>query len=116
MAGDILFPFLLNVRIVVQVELAVDDLPDIRIALGRLALRDSPGAVAAILRRVLRGIGLECGEVLGIREAPRGAHVGIFETLGAFDRFTGGEVGDGIIAAYGILIERTAIDWRFLRE
>ena len=58
-ARDILFPDLVGFLVVVHVQVAVDDLPDLRIAGEELSLADSPHTVPTILWRVLLGGGCE---------------------------------------------------------
>ncbi len=62
-AGNVGFPLLLDVEVVVQVELAVDDLPRLGVALGGVALGGGPGAVAAILRAYLSGSALKAARL-----------------------------------------------------
>src|SRR3546814_18151858 len=55
---------------IVQVELAALDVPGGRVGRGGVALRDRPGAIAAVLRRVECRIGGEGVTVGGGGEAP----------------------------------------------
>src|SRR4030095_13255403 len=59
--GLIGLPQLFRARVEIQIELAVDDLPLLRIARGEIALTYRPGAIAAELGRVGPRIGLETG-------------------------------------------------------
>src|SRR5258705_5387421 len=73
-ARGIVQPFLLDSLAVVEIELALDDLPSFRIDAGSVALAHGVGAVPAVLRRILLGAGGEHISILGARELPRGAH------------------------------------------
>src|SRR5262245_38225444 len=49
---DVLFPKTLRFLVVIDVELAVNDLPHFRIAVGCVAARDCIRTIAAVLRRI----------------------------------------------------------------
>ena len=63
-------PSPLHRGVVVEVELAIDDAPVVGIALGGVALRYGPGAVAAVLRREGLRARLERRLVVGRGEVP----------------------------------------------
>src|SRR3546814_1783349 len=86
---------------IVQVELAALDVPGGRVGRGGVALRDRPGAIAAVLRRVECRIGGEGVTVGGGGEAPHRSLVAVGELGLALHRFAVGEVGDGIVAVDG---------------
>ena len=71
--GLVGFPQLFRAGVEVQIELAVDDLPEVRIARSEIMLADRPRAIAAELRRIALGIGLERGERLRGFETPFGS-------------------------------------------
>ena len=70
-AWDVGFPFLLDAGVVVQIELAVDQLPRLGIALGGVALRRGPGAVAAVLRAYLSGSALKAARFSAVEKRPK---------------------------------------------
>ena len=85
--------------VVVQVELAVHQGERVRIGGGGVVATHRPGAVTAVLGRVLLGVFGERVPVPGAREAPVGALPAEREVLVAFDRFPFREVGDRVVAA-----------------
>jgi hypothetical protein len=99
--GELRGPLLLQVLVVVEVQLAVDDLPGFGIRAVRVVPRDRPGAVAAELRRVLLRRRLERVPVRGRREAPfRASPLGL-ELRPALRGLAAREVGDGVVARDG---------------
>src|SRR3989442_15950339 len=70
----ILSPFLLNTLAVVEIELAIDDLPRFRIDACCMAFADGVRAVSAVLGRVLFRIGGEQITILRAGEQPGSAH------------------------------------------
>src|SRR5262245_61684604 len=54
--GDIFAPFVPNAGVVIEVELAIDDLPDARIHFCFVALADSERAVPTVLGRIFARI------------------------------------------------------------
>ncbi len=96
-AGDVGLPRLLHGRVIVQIELAVDDSPVFGIPLGCVSLADRPRAVAAVLWRVPLGFGFERCEVRGRREQPARAVPPGAELLRAFDGFAFGEIRDRVV-------------------
>src|SRR5262245_3936341 len=71
-AGNIPLPVALHLRVVIQVELAVDNFPMLRIALGGVAVGHCPSAVTAVLRRIGLGLCLECIPVVLVGKTPSG--------------------------------------------
>src|SRR3546814_14603451 len=80
-AGNVLRPLLLHRLRVVEVELAVLDAPGVGIDRRGVAMRDRPGAVAAVLRCVARRIGGEGVAVGGRGETPDGALMAVSELV-----------------------------------
>lgn len=103
---DVLLPLFPNVEVVVLVKFVIHDLPCHGVDAGGVVLADRPGAIAAKLRCLLGGFGLEKGEILGRGKAPRGTLPLGGEGLYALDRFGCGELGDGIVALDGDAEER----------
>jgi hypothetical protein len=67
-ARNITTPALFYIRTEVQVELAIDDGPGLRICVGSSTFGYRVSAVAAILRRITLGITLEDRQVFGTGE------------------------------------------------
>src|SRR3546814_3684523 len=81
--------------------LPVLDVPGVGVDRRGVALRDRPGAVAAVLRCVARRIGGEGVAVGGRGETPDGALMAVSELVLALDRPAVVEVGDRVVAADG---------------
>ena len=100
---------------VVQIELAVDDLPGFRVARGRIALGDRPGAIAAILRRIARRVREKGVPIGGRREPPLRPVILSHKIPAALHRPALGEIGDSVIAGHGPVRQKRGIN-RILRE
>ncbi len=85
-SGNVLFPLYLHVSVVVEVQLAIDDFPDLGIAGKAVIVGGSPGTMAAILGGIAIRISLECGQVLRGGELEGGALVDGGKLVAAFDR------------------------------
>src|SRR3546814_15070018 len=81
--------------------LPVLDVPGVGVDRRGVALRDRPGAVAAVLRCVARRIGGEGVAVGGRGETPDGALMAVSELVLALDRPAVVEVGDRVVATDG---------------
>src|SRR3546814_19695169 len=100
-AGNVLRPLLLHRLRVVEVELAVLDAPGVGIDRRGVALRDRPGAVAAVLRCVARRIGGEGVAVGGRGETPDGAPMAVSELVLAPPRLAVVSGGHRVVATDG---------------
>src|SRR5689334_2887317 len=116
MTGNIGFPLLLDILVIVQVKLAADDLPYFRIGRCGLVLRHGPSTVTAILRRVFLRTGDEEIAVLRGSETPFHVHPPGGKFFPALDGLAVGEIGDRIVAAYRDAAEKSCIDRRFLGQ
>src|SRR3954466_14730110 len=90
-------PLLQDLRVEVQVQLAVHDLERAGIDVELVAHRDPERAVAAVLRRELGGVRGEGVAVRGGGKEVSPAAVLCGELLIAGDRFSFGEVGDRVV-------------------
>src|SRR6201998_676138 len=100
-ARDILEPLLLDILVVVQIELAVDDLPRFWINRNGVPLADSVRAITAVLGRVLRrlfreSVAMSRGGELPLRPVPNE-----LKFRRAFHGFGLIEIGDGIVPLDG---------------
>jgi hypothetical protein len=73
-AGNIFLPHPLDGLAAVEVELALNDLPDRWICFCDAPHRDPIGSVPAVLRGILFRIGLEHLKVFPAGKVPRGSH------------------------------------------
>src|SRR5712664_1711272 len=113
-ARDVLEPLLLDILVVIQIELAVDDLPSFRIHRYSVTLAHAERAITAVLRCVPRGIFREsvamsrrCKQPL--RPVP-GVHIfrRAFHSLGLL------EISNRIVAFYGDSFRRRVHQRDFL--
>src|SRR5512138_84661 len=112
-ALDVLHPLGLHRRVVVQIELAVDDAPLIGFDLDQVALCCTKRAVATVLRRVLLWARLEQIEVLLRGEQPTRAHPLRGERGVATHRLAIGEVSDRVVTldrGVGALLGRARLE------
>src|SRR5688572_16227867 len=98
---DVLGPLRAHGRVVIEIELAIDDAPRVGLGLDGIAFARAERAVAAILRRVFRRLGLERIAVDGAGEMPLGALPIEAELRVALHRLFLGEIGDGVVAVDG---------------
>src|SRR5687768_17080823 len=91
-------PLALRALDAVEIEAAVDDPPDARVARGKAVLAHGPGAPAAIAWRKGFGLGGEAVARRGRGEAPDGAIPAMLVGRRAGDCAGVGEVGDRIVA------------------
>src|SRR5262245_28245604 len=108
--GDIFAPFVPNAGVVIEVELAIDDLPDARIHFRFVALADSERAVPTVLRCIFTRVSSKQVTVCCARKLPLCALPFVLEILCAQNGLTLREIGNNVIAfegdAIGTFVDR----------
>ncbi len=99
-AGYIFQPLRLNAVVQIQVELAVNDAPYLRIANKFLANRCAKCAIAAVCRYVFFRVLLKCLLIVGTRELVRCTVVNGDKLAVAADRSFAGLVRDEVLALH----------------
>src|SRR5689334_15353759 len=94
---NVLLPFLFHFLVVVEIELAFDNLPGFRVTFSGVAVAHGPGAITAILRRVLLRLALEQLAIASRCEIPFRAVPFRFELAAPFDGLAFGEISDRVI-------------------
>ena len=107
------FALIADFQGIVEVELAIDDSPGKRLALGGVALRNGVGAIAAVLRGIALRVLLEDGEVFRTREVPFGALPFRGEGVASFFGRAVLEVRNGVMAADGNAGHQAGKDFGF---
>ena len=95
--GYIFAPKLLNTLVEIEVELAIHNLPDSRVAVELAALGRTKGAEVSILRRILLRIVFKCLEIVFARELVGGFIVGSRVFRAANRRLALSEIRDYIV-------------------
>src|SRR5277367_3432684 len=100
-ARDVLEPLLLDILVVVQIELAIDNLPSVRINWNSVTLAHPERAITAVLRSVVLGILLESITVGRRSKQPLRPVPGVLKLGRALHGLGLLEISNGVVALDG---------------